>query len=456
MEKFDLIIIGGGPAGYHAGERAGHAGFKTLLVEKEHLGGVCLNEGCIPSKTLLNSAKVYGHALHGEKYGVFAENVHYDQGLVIERKNTIVRRLVAGVKAQLKNGKVTVVEGNAVVKGKNNEGFLVQVGEATYAGTRLLIASGAVAVIPNIPGLREGIEKGIVLTNKEILDLKTIPQRLTIIGGGVIGLEMAAYYSAIGTQVQVVEMLGKIAGPTDDELSSLLQKTLEKNGVKFFLQSTVTAVSEDQVTFTADGKTVQISHDKVLLSIGRRPATAGLGLETIAVELAKNGAVITDDKLQTNVANVYAAGDVNGKSMLAHTAYREADVAIHNMTGNPDRIHYDAIPSVIYTQPEIATVGFTERTAKEKGLDVRVVTLPIAYSGRHMAENVDADGFCKLIVNQKTRTLVGAHLASSYASEIIVMLSSMIDLEIDIQNIARLVFPHPTVGEIIKDTLFQL
>ncbi|HOW37362.1 MAG TPA: dihydrolipoyl dehydrogenase [Candidatus Izemoplasmatales bacterium] len=456
MEKFDLIIIGGGPAGYHAGERAGHAGFKTLLIEKEHLGGVCLNEGCIPSKAFLNSAKMYAHALHGEKFGVFAENVRYDQGIVVDRKNTIVRRLIAGVKAQLKSGKVTIIEGNASVKGKTSEGFLVQVGEETYSATRLLVASGAVPVIPNIPGLRQGIEEGIVLTNREILDLKTIPERLTIIGGGVIGLEMASYYSAIGTQVQVVEMMNKVAGPTDEELSTLLQKTLEKNGVKFYLNSTVTAVSPTEVTFTFEGKDVKIAHEKVLLSIGRRPATAGLGLETLGVELAKNGAVITDDKLQTNVANLYAAGDVNGKSMLAHTAYREAEVAIHSMTQTVDRMNYDAIPSVIYTQPEIATVGLTERAAKEKGLDVRVVTLPLAYSGRHMAENTEADGFCKLIVNSKTRTLVGAHLASSYASEIIVMLSSMIDLEIDVQNITRLVFPHPTVGELIKDTLFQL
>jgi len=456
MEKYDLIIIGGGPAGYHGAERAAHHGLKTLVIEKNKLGGVCLNEGCIPSKTLLNSAKVLAHAQHGQDYGVTAESVHFDQSKVIDRKNTVVRRLVAGIKAQLKQSGITVVEGSAVIAGKSPEGFLVKANDIDFVGTRLMIATGSMPAVPPIEGLKAALEQGLVMTNKEILDLRIIPARLTIIGGGVIGLEMAAYFAGVGSHVEVVEMLDKIAGPTETEISGILQKALEKKGVVFHLNGTVTAVGPTSVTFQKDGKEIVLDHDKVLLSIGRRPFTSGLGLEKIGVELAKNGAIITDDRLQTNVANVYAAGDVNGKSMLAHTAYREAEVAVNNMTGHPDKIHYDSIPAVIYTTPEVGTVGLTEKEALAKGYDVATVSLPIAYSGRFVAENTDLDGIYKLIVNKKTNTLIGAHLIGSYSSEIIVMLSSMIQLEIDIRNITKLVFPHPTVGEIIKDALFKL
>ena len=456
MDKFDLIIIGGGPAGYHGAERAGHHGLKTLLLEKNQLGGVCLNEGCIPSKTLLNSAKVLAHAEHGKDFGVYAESVRYDQSQVIDRKNTVVRRLVAGIKAQLKQSGVTVAAGTAVIARRTPEGFLVKTETADYLGTRLLIATGSMPVVPPIEGLKAAIEQGAVLTNREILDLRSIPSRLTIIGGGVIGLEMAAYFAGVGSHVEVVEMLDKIAGPTDPEISGILQKALEKKGVVFHLNSTVTAIGSGSVTFQHDGQKTVLEQDKVLLSIGRRPVTAGLGLETLGVELAKNGAVLTDERLQTNVANVFAAGDVNGKSMLAHTAYREAEVAVSNMTGHADRIQYDSIPAVIYTSPEVGIVGLTEKEALAKGYDVAVLSLPIAYSGRFVAENTDLDGLYKLIVNKKTNTLIGAHLIGSYSSEIIVLLSSLIQLEIDVRNIVKLVFPHPTVGEIIKDALFKL
>lgn len=455
MEKFDLIVIGGGPAGYHGAERAAHHGLKTLLIEKGKLGGVCLNEGCIPSKALLNSAKVLSHAKHGGDYGVYAEAVRFDQAKVVERKNTVVRRLVAGIKAQLKTSGVTVVEGLALVAGKTPEGFLVRVNAIDYVGARLLIATGSTPAVPPIDGLKAAMEQGAVMTNREILDLTSVPARLTIVGGGVIGVEMAAYFAAVGSHVEVIEMLDKIAGPTESEITGLLQKALEKLGVVFHLKSTVTAIGTSSVTFRQDGKDITLDHDKVLLSIGRRPVTNGLGLESIGVEMAKNGAVVTDDKLRTSVANVYAAGDVNGKWMLAHAAYREAEVAVNQMLGHPDRIQYESIASVIYTTPEVASVGLTDAEAAAKGLDVSTVSIPLAFSGRAMAENIDVDGLFKLVINNKTNTLVGAHLIGSYASEIIVLLASLIQLEIDIRNITKLVFPHPTVGEIIKDALFK-
>ena len=217
----------------------------------------------------------------------------------------------------------------------------------------------------------------------------------------------------------------------------------------------ITAIEKDGVVFEKDGKSEKICAEKVLLSIGRRAVTAGIGLENIGVNLER-GAVVTDDTMRTNVANVYAAGDVNGKVMLAHTAYREAEVAVNNMLGKKDKMRYNVIPSVIYTNPEVGSVGETEESAKQKGLDVKVVSIPLTYSGRYVAENTDLDGICKLVVNKKTNTLIGAHIIGSYSGEYIVAVSAMIDLEVDIENIKKLVFPHPTVSEIIREAVFSI
>lgn len=456
MDTFDLVVIGGGPAGYLAAERAGHAGLKTLVIEKREFGGVCLNEGCVPSKTFLNSAKVFDYANHAGNYGVkVSGKTTIDQKFVVERKNGVVKMLVSGVKAGLKKNKVTMVNDTAFIEGKDAEGYIVKAGETKYLAKRLLIATGSMPVVPPITGLKENIESGLVLTNREILDLTEIPKELVVIGGGVIGLEMASYFSSVGSKVTVVEMLDKIAGPTEKEISSILQKSLEKKGIIFNLGCKVTAVEKDGVVFERNGKSEKVHADKILLSIGRRAVTANLGLENIGVNLER-GAIVTDDKMRTNVANVYATGDVNGKIMLAHTAYRESEVAINTMLGKNDRMRYNVIPSVIYTNPEIGSVGDTLEQAKAKGLDAKEVSIPLTYSGRYIAENTDLVGICKLIVNNKTNTLIGAHIIGSYAGEFIVSVSSMIDLEVDIENIKKLVFPHPTVCEIVREAIWQI
>ncbi|MDL2233391.1 dihydrolipoyl dehydrogenase [Ruminococcaceae bacterium OttesenSCG-928-L11] len=453
METFDLIVIGGGPAGYLAGERAGAAGLKTAVIEKRALGGVCLNEGCIPSKALLNSAKIYEYALHGDKYGVTTTGAAIDHAKVIDRKNRVVKKLVAGVQAQMKHHHVTVIMGEAKIQGKTADGIQIVENNEMYLAKKLLIAAGSVPVVPPIPGVKEGLESGFVLTNREILDLKEQPKELIVIGGGVIGLEMASYFNSIGTKVTVVEMLGKIAGPTDNEISKILMDNYAKKGVQFKLNCRVTAVGANTVTFEENGVPVTIEADKVLLSIGRRAASENLGLETIGVELNR-GAIVTDEHLRTNVAGVYASGDINGKSMLAHTAYRETEVAVNHMLGKKDRMRYSAIPSVIYTNPEVASVGETEETAKAKGMDVKTVTLPMSYAGRYVAEVERGDGICKLVVDNKYNRLVGVHLIGSYASEIIYGAALMIETELRIDDLKELVFPHPTVSEIIREALF--
>ena len=456
MEIFDLVVIGGGPGGYLAAERADHAGLKTVVIEKREFGGVCLNEGCVPSKTFLNSAKVLDYANHAEVYGVKVDGEKtIDQKAVVERKKGVVKMLVSGVKAQLKRNKVKTVSAEAFIEGKNDDGFIIKAGEEKYVGKRLIIATGSMPVVPPIQGLKENVESGYVMTNREILDLEVIPKTLTIIGGGVIGLEMASYFSSVGTKVTVVEMLTKIAGPTEAEISGILQKSLEKKGVEFKLGAKVVAVEKDGVVYEKDGKTEKVVAEKVLLSIGRRAVTQGYGLENINVNLER-GAIVTDEQMRTNVANVYAVGDVNGKIMLAHTAYREAEVAVNTILGKKDAMRYNVIPSVIYTNPEVGSVGETEESAKAKGLDVKCVNIPLTYSGRYIAENSDLNGICKIVVNNKTNTLIGAHIIGSYSGEYIVAVSAMIDLEVDIENIKKLVFPHPTVCEIVREAIFQI
>ena len=456
MESYDLVVIGGGPGGYLAAERAGHAGLKTVVFEKKSFGGVCLNEGCVPSKTFLNSAKVFDYANHAKAYGVTVEGkTSVDQKFVVERKNGVVKMLVSGVEGQLKRNKVKMVKAEATIKAKTNDGIIIQSGADEYLAKRLIIATGSMPVVPPIPGLRENIQTGVVMTNKEVLDLTEIPSKLVVIGGGVIGLEMASYFSSVGSKVTVVEMLNKIAGPTENEISSILQKTLEKKGVEFKLGAKVTGVEQDGVIYEKDGKTEKIPADKILCSIGRRAVTQGIGLENIGVNLER-GAIVTDDQMRTNVANVYAVGDVNGKVMLAHTAYREAEVAVNTILGKKDRMRYNVIPSVIYTNPEVGSVGETEESAKAKGLDVKGVSIPLTYSGRYIAENTDLNGICKLVINKKTNTLIGAHIIGSYSGEYIVAVSAMIDLEVDIENIKKLVFPHPTVCEIVREAIFSI
>ena len=456
METFDLVVLGGGPGGYLAAERAGHAGLKTLVIEKREFGGVCLNEGCVPSKTFLNSAKVLDYANHADAYGVKVEGKKsIDQKFVVERKNGVVKMLVSGIKAQLKRNKVTMKLAEGFIEGKGDDGYVIKAGEEKFLAKRLIVATGSMPVVPPIQGLKENLESGVVLTNREILDLQEIPSKLVVIGGGVIGLEMASYFSSVGTEVTVVEMLDKIAGPTEKECSSILQKSLERKGVKFNLGCKVTAIEKDGVIYEKDGKSQKVEADKILLSIGRRAVTAGIGLENIGVNLER-GAIVTDDKMRTNVANVYAVGDVNGKIMLAHTAYREAEVAINTILGKKDAMRYNVIPSVIYTNPEVGSVGETEESAKAKGLDVKCVSIPMTYSGRYVAENTSLDGVCKLVINNKTNTLIGAHIIGSYAGEFIVSVSAMVDLEVDIENIKKLVFPHPTVCEIVREAIFQI
>ena len=382
------------------------------------------------------------------------QGVSIDQKAVIARKRKVVKTLVSGVKAKMRAHGVTVVMEEATITGKTAEGFTVAASSGTYTGKKLIIATGSSAAVPPIPGVKENLGD-FVMTNREVLELETIPQKLTVIGGGVIGLEMAAYYASVGSKVTVMEMLDHIAGPTDREISTMLQKNMEAKGVTFLLGHKCLSIVPGAVNVEApDGKQVAIAADKVLLSIGRRANYMGIGLETIGVITDRPG-IKTDTFGRTNVPDVYAIGDVNGHHMLAHTAYREAEVAVNTILGKKDYMRYSANPSVIYTQPEIASVGLTEEECKAKGVDYEVAKLSMLYSGRFVAENEGADGLCKVIIDKKHRTILGVHLIGTYSGEIIWGAAEMIELQLRVTDARQIIFPHPTVSEIIREVLWE-
>lgn len=449
----DLLIIGGGPAGYVAAERAGHAGLNVVLFEKKAMGGVCLNEGCIPTKTLLYSAKTYENALQGEKYGVFGDNIRFDYGKMVSRKKKVVRKLVSGVESKMKLNKVTVVKGDANIEGRSSEGIEITCNGEKFIGKNLLICTGSESTVPPIPGLEEAGD--IVVTNREILEMTERPESLVVIGGGVIGMEFASFYNSLGTQVTVVEMLPEILGGMDLEISAALRQTYTKKGVTFHMSAKVVQVDGNKVVFEKDGETNTVEGEKILLSVGRRPVTQGFGLENLGVELLRGG-IKVDEKMRTNVPGVFAAGDVIGFSLLAHTASREGEVVINNLTGRNDIMRYNAIPGVVYTNPEVAGVGETEESAKAKNIAYKVAKLPMAYSGRFIAENEGGSGLCKVLLGEKHGEVIGVHMLGNPSSEIIYGACIAIEQEMTLKEMQEVVFPHPTVSEIIKEVVFSI
>lgn len=414
--KYDVAIIGGGPAGYTAAERAAQGGLSTILFEKNALGGVCLNEGCVPTKTLLYSAKTYDNIKHASKYAVKAENPSFDLPKIIARKNKVVKKLTAGIRMKMTEHGVVMVTAEACIQGRAADGTItIAAGEELYEAANLLICTGSETVIPPIPGLAETE----YWTSREALQSKELPASLVIIGGGVIGMEFASFFNSLGVEVHVVEMLDKILGPMDRELSEMLQAEYAKRGIKFYLSHKVTGVHGTEVFVEKDGETFTLHGDKVLLSVGRRPVTKGFGLEILAPETFRNG-VKVNEYMQTSLPNVYACGDITAFSLLAHTAVSEAEVAVDHLLGKSRPMSYKAIPGVVYTNPEIAGVGKTEEELQAEGISYTVKKIPMAFSGRFVAENEMGNGVCKLILSED-ETLIGAHMLGNPASELIVI-----------------------------------
>ena len=447
---YDIAIIGGGPAGYTAAERAAAGGLKTVLFEKKAIGGVCLNEGCIPTKTLLYSAKLWDNMKGAAKYGISVpEGPAFDMKKIIDRKNKIVKKLTGGVKMTVTSYGATIVEQEAVIEGEQDGLFRISAGGELYEVTYLLVCTGSDTVIPPIPGLSE-ID---YWTSKEALESSELPGSLVIIGGGVIGMEFASFFNSMGVQVSVIEMMPEILGAMDKETSAMLRSEYQKRGVNFNLNTKVTAVSKEGVTIEKDGKSSLVKADRVLLSVGRKANLGQVGLDKLNIELLRNG-VKVDEHLQTSHPRVYACGDITGRSMLAHTAIREAEVAINHILGVEDRMNYDCVPGVVYTNPEVAGVGKTEEELKAAGISYHVQKLPMVYSGRFVAENETVNGLCKMILDDDDR-IIGCHILGNPASEIIVVAGIAIQKGYTVDEFQKSVFPHPTVGEIFHEILFS-
>ena len=454
MSQFDVTVIGSGPGGYVAAIRCAQLGFKTALIEKySTLGGTCLNVGCIPSKALLDSSEHFHNAAHNfENHGIIIDAPKADLGRMIARKNEVVDQTTKGINFLMDKNKVTVFEGlgsfesATQVKVTKNDGSS-EILETKYA----IVATGSKpSTLPFIT-----IDKERIITSTEALNLKEIPKHLVVIGGGVIGLELGSVYLRLGSQVTVVEYMDKIIPTMDGALSKELTKVLKKQGMKFMLSTGVQSVERngDSVKVTAKdkkGEEVSVEGDYVLVSVGRKPYTEGLGLENAGVDLDERGRVKVNDHLQTNVANIYAIGDVVKGAMLAHKAEEEGVFVAETLAGQKPHINYNLIPGVVYTWPEVAGVGKTEEQLKEEGAAYKVGSFPMRALGRSRASG-DIDGLIKVLADEKTDEILGVHMIGARAADMIAEAVIAMEFRASAEDIARSSHAHPTFTEAIKE-----
>lgn len=476
--KYFLAIIGGGPAGYTAAEKASKAGKDVVLFEQNALGGTCLNVGCIPTKSLLYGAKQYYNATHAQKYGVTAENVAFDFAAMQKRKTIVVRKLVAGIKQRLNNEHCTVVNGLAKILpslpcGEGQGGVWVSCNDQTYEAENLMICTGSTNFVPPIPGIKDN---PAVWDSTDALAAAELPKSIIIVGGGVIGMEFATLYHELGVPVTVIEAMPTILPNLDPEVVQILLEKYRKAGINILTSTKVESIDGNTVHYSSlscgEGRG-EVSADKILVSVGRRANLQGL--EALNDLELNRGAIVIDEFCKTNLPNVYACGDVTGKIMLAHVASRQAEVAVENMLSLPSggagggSVNYNAIPSVVYTNPEIASVGLTEQQVRDfytgmegaAGLDkaggveafYEVKKLPMTFSGRFMAENEGETGLCKMILDAKNHSVLGVHCIGNPCSEFISAASFAVRNGYTAAEMEQVVFPHPTVSEILHEIL---
>ena len=451
--KYFLAIIGGGPAGYTAAEKASKAGKDVILFEQNAVGGTCLNVGCIPTKSLLYGAKQYYNATHAQKYGVTAENVSFDFAAMQKRKTIVVRKLVAGIKQRLNNEHCTLVAGAAKVLSRTDELVTIECNDQTYEAENLLICTGSTNFVPPIPGIKDN---PAVWDSTDALAATELPASIIIVGGGVIGMEFATLYHELGVPVTVIEAMPTILPNLDQEVVSVLLEKYKKAGITILTETKVEKIENNEVflsSSSSESRPASLSSDKILVSVGRR---ANLnGLESLNDLELNRGAIIIDDFCKTNLPNVFAAGDVTGKIMLAHVAARQAEVCIGRLLKQIplQRIAYNAIPSVVYTNPEIASVGITEQQAESMSIPTEVRKLPMTFSGRFMAENEGETGLCKMIIDAKNHSVLGVHMIGNPCSEFVAAASFAVRMGYTTAEFEQIVFPHPTVSEILHEIL---
>lgn len=454
MSKYDVVVIGAGPGGYVSAIRCAQLGFKTAIIERYNtLGGTCLNVGCIPSKALLDSSEHYHNAHESfEMHGISLSGLKIDVKQMITRKNEVVKQTTDGIAFLMKKNKIDVFHGHASFKNKNTVAIKGDDGKTTeLEGKNIIIATGSKP--SSLPGIE--IDKKRVITSTEALQLQEIPKHLIVIGGGVIGLELGSVYTRIGAKVTVVEYLDKIVPGFDGALSKELQRVLKKQGIEFLMQHKVNSVtvSGKKVTVKATDKKdaeVVLEGDYCLVSVGRRPYTADLGLENAGVQVDERGRIVTNDHLETTVPGIYAVGDVVKGAMLAHKAEEEGVYVAERLAGQKPHINYNLIPSVVYTWPEVAAVGYTEEQLKEQGKVYKVGNFPFKASGRARASN-DTDGFIKVLADKETDEVLGVHMIGPRAADMIGEAVIAMEFRASAEDIGRTCHAHPTFSESLKD-----
>jgi dihydrolipoamide dehydrogenase len=448
-KHFQLVVIGTGPGGYVAAIRAAQLGLKTAVVEKDELGGTCLNWGCIPTKAWIVTAHLYEQIKHAKEFGIDVGEPKINWGQLVARKNKVVKQLTGGVGALLKGRKVEIFRGRARLTAANR--MIVEGADGKkeeISADHVMLATGAEATIP--PGFKLDGER--VITSKEALDLTKQPKRVAVLGGGVVGTEFACFFAAIGSEVTLIEMLPRLVPAEDDEIADALVRELKKQKIALHLGTKVEGMKDGPggaVTLTmSGGKTVEV--DCVLVATGRRPYSAELGLDKVGVAVADRGKIVVNDRLQTNVKGIYAIGDVTDIKQLAHFASAQGKSAAEIIAGHPAQTNWRAVPAATFTNPEIASVGLTEREAKAEGREVKVGRFPFRAHGRNIAEG-EISGFVKLVGDAGTDQVLGAHIIGAKASELIHECSLAIAADLNLHDLAQAIHAHPTVTEAIGE-----
>lgn len=442
---YDICIMGGGPGGYVAAIKAAQSGARTALVEAHKVGGICLNYGCIPTKTILHTAKLYSDIQDAARYGIVVDGEHaaIDWSRLMKRKDAVVNQLVGGVVQLLKRNGVDVYNGF----GTALDPHTVQVNDQTITCKHLIVATGSSPSFPDLPGLAAALESGIAIDSTGALALTARPQKIIILGGGVVSVEFAALFNGLGTEVVMVQRSAEILRNLDSDVRKTIQNHLVKSGVTLHHSTQVVSISGNTVALETPEGPREETADFILVSMGRSANMAGL--EALDLKLEK-GFVKTDTRLRTNVPDVYAIGDLNGRFLLAHVASAEGIVAVENIMGKETEINYDQVPSCIYSFPEVGVAGLTEEEAIERGHDVMVSQFPLSANGKALAEG-ESLGFVKIVADKKYGEVLGVHIVASHATDMIAEAVAVMELEGTVHDLARAVHPHPTLSEIVME-----
>lgn len=443
---YKLIVIGGGPGGYVAAIKAAQLGVKVALIERHKIGGVCLNYGCIPTKTLLRSAKLYKDMMQASDFGIDVlepKNININWQNLMNRKNRVVSQLVGGVEQLLKHNGVEVIYEEAEVV----DSHTVKAGQQVLKCEHMILATGSSVTMPDIPGLHDAFKSGDVINSSGAIALKGLPKSLTILGGGVIAVEFATLYGSFGTEVTLIQRSGSILKKLDVDVQKIMTRHLKKLGVKIITDTSIKSIAGSVVHFEHKGKAQSVKSDKILVSLGRKANVKGF--EKLKLKMER-GFVVTDEHMETSVKDVYAIGDLNGKYMLAHVASAEGILAVEAILDDKKTIDYNKIPSCIYSFPEVGVVGYTEEEAKEKGFKVKTSMFPLSANGKALAEG-ESTGFVKIVFDETYGEVLGVHIVASHATDMIAEAVASLELEATVHDLAKTVHPHPTLSEIVME-----